>query len=137
MHQALVVVVLLSVFNMDFQFNNLYGKVFTQCSMGYEAFAHWFNIEVPLQPDILPQVQVALTQLTSSTHSRNMRFIGREYSLFLNNDEAIVKANFLQHADDEMLDEDLHLYQDESMACCGLEDFQHLFQNYLDFIHDK
>lgn len=122
---------------MDFQFNHLYGKVFTQCSMGYEAFAHWFNIEMPLNPTFSQGIEQALAHFQSSLAQDNFSFIGKEYSLYLTVEEAVVKGNFLQEENEIFPDEDLHLYQDESIACCGREDFAHLFYAYLAFSQGK
>ncbi len=123
---------------MDFQFNNLYGKVFTQCSMDYEAFAQWFNVEVPLNKALLTQVPKAISRLNQQ-ELQEIRFIGREYSLFLSTDDAVVKANFLGdlNAEAEFLEDDFHLYTDESMSTCGLDDFAHLLNAYLTFINEK
>lgn len=99
--------------------------------MGYEAFAQWLNIEMPLAKNLAQDVSDALQSAQEKT------FIGKEYSLFLCKDEVIVKANGL--AIDEMevseLEEDLSLCADDAFAACGREDFEHFFQAYLEFIH--
>ncbi len=104
--------------------------------MGYEAFAHWFNIEMPLQASFVERIKTALNQHIKTCYSETS-FIGREYSLFLKNDEVIVKANALFDIQEEIFEQDLYFYQDENIACCGLEDFCHLFQNYIEFIQRK
>lgn len=136
MHPVPVVVDLLLQFNMDFQFNYLYGKVFTQCSMGYEALAQWFNIEIPLNPSFIQCIDDALTVLSSPYTKKTFSFVGKEYSLYLTQDDAIIKAHFLQE-EHEIFQDDLHLYQDESFSCCGREDFAHLFYAYVNFLEEK
>ena len=60
--------------------------------------------------------------------------VGAEYTLFLNADEVMVRANNLAIESDEILEQDFHYYDEESLAFCGTQDFIHFLQSYVDFI---
>lgn len=140
MRPALVVVDLLLISNfysMDFQFNNLYGNVFCRCSMGHEAFARWLNTELPLVPDLAPRIVQAIQTLQQNPNAKPVHFAGREFHLTLDQQDAYVQPHGAYALDEQFTEQDLHLYEDESHACCGLDDFQHFFQSYLDFLNAR
>ncbi|PJG84198.1 YacL family protein [Caviibacterium pharyngocola] len=118
---------------MDFRFTGHAGAVTAKCSMGHEAVANWFNSEASDNP------QLILTALSHLQTARKPHFteeiceIGREYSLFINADEVMIKANHLAVDDETELEDDFHYYDEESIAFCGLEDFERFLQSYLAF----
>ena len=111
-----VVAVLHSASNMDFQFTHYLDNVHAKCSMEHIALANWFNSEVRSNP------QAFLT------------LIGSEYTLFINTDEVMIRANNLAIETDEILEDDFHYYDEESIAFCGTTDFIHFLNAYFEFI---
>ncbi|BFU59647.1 MULTISPECIES: YacL family protein [Rodentibacter] len=116
---------------MDFQFTAYSGNVSVKCSMEHIALANWFNTEVRSNPT---GILTALSTARKLTENQEETLIGAEYTLFLNADEIIVRANNLAIESDEILEEDFHYYDEESIAFCGTQDFIHFLEAYVDFI---
>ncbi|MGC6406328.1 YacL family protein [Bisgaard Taxon 45] len=116
---------------MDFQFTSHLGSIRVKCSMGHEAMANWFNSEVRSDTT---KIQTALQQLDTLKAQQEIRLIGKEYSIFINQAEVMVRANNLMFEQDQPLEDDFHYYDEESIAFCGTDDFIHFLQSALAFI---
>ncbi|OOF43541.1 YacL family protein [Rodentibacter trehalosifermentans] len=116
---------------MDFQFTSYLGEVTVKCSMEHIALANWFNTEVRSNPQ---GILTALSSAQQLSENQETRLIGSEYTLFLNADEVMIRANNLMMESDEILEEDFHYYDEESLAFCGTTDFIHFLNAYIDFI---
>ena len=128
---ALVAVVHPLVSKMDFQFTHYQGNVSVKCSMEHIALANWFNTEVRSNPKA---ILTALSTAQSLSENQEEILIGAEYTLFLDTDEVMVRANNLAIDTDEILEDDFHYYDEESIAFCGTQDFIHFLETYVDFI---
>ena len=128
---ALAAVVHLLVSKMDFQFTHYQGNVSVKCSMEHIALANWFNTEVRSNPKA---ILTALSTAQSLSENKEEILIGAEYTLFLDADEVMVRANNLAIETDEILEDDFHYYDEESIAFCGTQDFIHFLETYVDFI---
>lgn len=129
---ALVAVVHPLVSKMDFQFTHYQGNVSVKCSMEHIALANWFNTEVRSNPKA---ILTALSTAQSLSENQEEILIGAEYTLFLDADEVMVRANNLAIETDEILEDDFHYYDEESIAFCGTQDFIHFLEAYVDFIY--
>lgn len=125
---------------MEFQFYRLDRQtVNVTCSMEHEAVARWANSEIQGN---LAKVQQILTLLQQYQHNASPTtdkiLTGKEFSLHINQDEVMVKANILfdESATADTLEEDLQFYDEENIAFCGLEDFIHFLQSYSEFIQE-
>ncbi|HDR1347279.1 YacL family protein [Pasteurella multocida] len=116
---------------MDFQFTSHLGSIMAKCSMGHEAIANWFNSEVRSDS---AKIQTVLQQLQTGKALQDITLIGTEYSVFINQEEVMVRANNLMLEDDQPLEDDFHYYDEESIAFCGTDDFIHFLQSALAFI---
>ena len=128
---ALVAVVHPLVSKMDFQFTHYQGNVSVKCSMEHIALANWFNTEVRSNPKA---ILTALSTVQSLSENQEKILIGAEYTLFLDADEVMVRANNLAIETDEIQEDDFHYYDEESIAFCGTQDFIHFLEVYVDFI---
>ena len=126
-----VVAVRHSASNMDFQFTHYLGNVHAKCSMEHIALANWFNTEVRSNPKA---ILTALSTAQSLSENQEEILISAEYTLFLDTDEVMVRANNLAIETDEILEDDFHYYDEESIAFCGTQDFIHFLEAYVDFI---
>ena len=127
---ALVAAVRPLVSKMDFQFTHYQGNVSVKCSMEHIALANWFNTEVRSNPKA---ILTALSTAQSLSENQEEILIGAEYTLFLDTDEVMVRANNLAIETDEILEDDFHYYDEESIAFCGTQDFIHFLEAYVDF----
>ena len=100
---ALVAVVRPLVSKMDFQFTHYQGNVSVKCSMEHIALANWFNTEVRSNPKA---ILTALSTAQSLSENQEEILIGAEYTLFLDADEVMVRANNLAIETDEILEDD-------------------------------
>ncbi|VEI57995.1 Uncharacterised protein family (UPF0231) [Pasteurella multocida] len=116
---------------MDFQFTSYQGKIIAKCSMGHEAIANWLNSEVRSNSE---KIRNLLQQIQNIKPQQELTFVGSDYSLFINQDEVMTRANNLVIEDESLLEDDFHYYDEESIAFCGTDDFVHFLQAYLDFI---
>ena len=107
---ALVAVVHPLVSKMDFQFTHYQGNVSVKCSMEHIALANWFNTEVRSNPKA---ILTALSTAQSLSENQEEILIGAEYTLFLDADEVMVRANNLAIETDEILEDDFHYYDEE------------------------
>lgn len=120
---------------MEYQFTHTMHGVVAKCSMDHEAFARWINSEIAHDPSDLPEI---FTQIAFCKKSPTYKavFEGKEYSLYLNADEVMAKANNIDmdFDDFEQMEEGLNFYNEESVAFCGLEDFEAFLMAYVKFL---
>lgn len=120
---------------MEYQFTHTMHGVVAKCSMDHEAFARWLNTEISADPKQLHDIFTEIAKCKISPNYEAI-FEGREYSLYLNAEEVMAKANNLEmDIDDfEQMDEGFNFYDDESIAFCGLEDFEAFLAAYDKFL---
>ncbi len=116
----------------DFTFDE-YDKPVAEFSMGHEAIGSWFSEELGSNQQRIEELIDIVDQLV---HRRiqQRQVEGTEYQLKLNQEEVEVRALSLELEIDEELPEDTNLYDDESFAECGLEDFQQALISWQEFI---
>ncbi|MDF2785946.1 MAG: hypothetical protein K0S95_2481 [Pantoea eucrina] len=117
---------------MEYEFlRDLTGQVRVRMSMDHEAVGHWFNEEVRDNPGLLDEVEAA-ARAVKGTHQQWQR-IGHEYTLWLDEEEVMIRANQLA-LEDEGLEEGMAYYDEESLSFCGVEDFLAVIAAYRQFI---
>lgn len=124
---------------MEFQFYRLDRQtVNVSCSMEHEAVARWANNEIQGDLKKIKEILVILKQCQTTPHTVDKIITGKEFSLHINRDEVMVKANILfdENLSDEILEDDLQFYDEENMALCGLDDFIHFLNEYCQFIQE-
>ena len=130
MQPAPVAVVLHSASNMDFQFTHYLGNA-RQMFNGTIALANWFNSEVRSNPQsVFDRTFCLMSRLKIMMKSRWLVL----NTLFINTDEVMIRANNLAIETDEILEDDFHYYDEESIAFCGTTDFIHFLNAYFEFI---
>ncbi len=122
---------------MEYQFTRTAYGVITKCSMEHEAFGYWLNNEITEESDL----QVIFEKITQCKatypNAFEWQLNGKEYSLYINNDEILVKANslMLNYVDEDEIEDDFQLYTQESIAVCGIEDFEKFLTAYQEFLN--
>ncbi|MCX8957819.1 protein YacL [Erwinia psidii] len=109
------------------------GKVRVRMSMGHEAVGHWFNEEVENNLALLDEVENAIAGVKGS--ERQWQRVGREYTLWMDEEEVIIRANLLSLEDDG-LEEGMRYYDEESLCFCGVEDFLAVIAAYRAFCRE-
>ena len=110
--------------------------VIARCSMDHEAFARWLNTEITENSKDLSLILTEIERCKQAFPNQYQAvFEGREYTLILDSDEVIVKANNLEDPiDEDLMEEGLQFYDQESIAFCGLEDFEAFLNAYREFM---
>lgn len=117
---------------MDYEFlRDITGTVKVRMSMGHEAVGHWFNEEVKENLALLDEVEQALLAVKGS--ERQWQRNGHEYTLWLDGEEVMIRANQLDFSGDEM-EEGMSYYDEESLTLCGVEDFLQVLHAYRQFV---
>ncbi len=120
---------------MEYEFlRDITGTVNVRMSMGHEAIGHWFNEELTKQGEMLDEVETAAVKVRGS--ERQWQHVGHEYTLWMDGEEVMVRANLLNITGDEM-EEGMHYYDEESLAFCGLDDFLVVIKAYRRFVQEK
>ncbi len=122
---------------MEFEFRKdfISEQATVKISMGHEAFATWLEQEgqdIDWIEALLAKVSL-LQQRTSS----ELKWPGSEFSLLLNQDEAqVIHHSLISDQDETGLEADMNFYDAETQASCGLEDFLHLIESWLEFVRE-
>lgn len=118
---------------MDYEFlRDTTGQVIVKFSMGHEAIGHWLNDEVKDDMALLADVERRLLSLSGSL--AQWQHIGHEYTLLIDAEEVMVRANGISVECDD-LEEGLSYYDEESLSLCGSDDFLLMLKRYRQVIY--
>jgi len=119
----------------EFRRNTLTGTVLATFSMDHEALGFWFAEEIGEDTDKYVEICQVIAQLQSSRLSQ-WRWIGKALSLELDGEQARVFANELENGEELEFEESMSLYDGESEAFCGLEDFHDALVKWREFLDE-
>ena len=127
--------VILGIFLMEFEFirNTLMGEYYVKSSMGHEVVGRWLQEEVGKNIEILTQVEQLISNARTCPQREHI-LEGTEISLCIEGDEVCITENTLGLVSDQVLDSEFELYESESSACCGIEDFCDLIEQWRAFL---
>ncbi|MDN3615091.1 YacL family protein [Vibrio gallaecicus] len=120
---------------MEFEFtrNTLMGEYYVKCSMGHEIIGRWLQEEIGKDKQKLNQVMDAIER-SRTNMSTETALLGKEISLSINEDEVTIQENVLGHGEEMEESSEFDFYNCESTASCGIDDFELLMTNWLDFL---
>lgn len=121
---------------MDYQF--FYNERQLPCarlSMEHEAFGLWLSDELGNDSTKCQEILTAIHAISQKTQP-DYQWQGREFLLRLDREDAeVILLSLLQeYSAEELQDEGLELYEAESRAQCGLDDFRDLLIEWQAFI---
>ena len=119
----------------EFQRNTLTGTLLADFSMGQEVLGFWFVEELGECSEKYEELCQIIAKLQSN-QLKHWRMVGKALSIELDGEQARVFANELESDEEFELEEALSLYDGESEAFCGLEDFHVALQSWRVFIDD-
>jgi len=103
-------------------------------SMGHEAFGSWLMSEIGANRQDVEMLMTRISAIKLLNDDAEDLILGRDFSLTLTPDDALIRANSL-NIDSELPEgEDFSHYDDESASACGLDDFETMLQSWLEFI---
>ncbi len=120
---------------MDYEFrnNSLEGSVVALFSMEHLAIGRWFTDELAKDNKKLSEI-LSIIDVIAKDGISEKKFIGKGITLELSYERVLVYENCIQYDNEYALEDDMNLYDEESLASCGLEDFQHAMLSYQQFI---
>lgn len=119
---------------MEYEFiRGLDGQARARLAMGQEVFGRWLSEE--LGGDLV-RIEALLASIDALQRGEQEQIsqIGRIFSLHMEADEVELMDNALHLTPEEGLEPELHYYDDESMAGCGLEDLAGLLRAWRAFL---
>ncbi|VEA67667.1 Uncharacterised protein family (UPF0231) [Serratia plymuthica] len=117
---------------MDYEFlRDVTGQVVVRFSMGHEAIGHWINEELKGDFNLLDRIEAGAAEVKGS--ERQWQLEGHEYTLLMDGEEVMIRANLLAFEGDEM-EEGMNYYDEESLSFCGVEDFLAVLKAYRSFM---
>ncbi|ENM5762033.1 YacL family protein [Vibrio mimicus] len=123
---------------MEFEFikNTLLGEYVVKCSMEHQIVGRWLQEEIGQDQAKINQV-LALIEQAEQSPAQEFLWTGREISLMVQGDEVQVQDNTLAYDAEHELESDFFLYDSESVAACGREDFIALLTQWQNFVQGK
>lgn len=121
--------------SVDFEFrkDTLTGKYRVIISMEQIALGNWLQGTLGSDKATIALIQSEI-QLLKTKQKQEYRLVGEEMTLTLTQEDACACANSELIDFGEELQEDMNYYDAETLAYCGLEDFEILLDAWLDFI---
>ena len=122
---------------MNYQFiRDLQGSPVAEFDMGSETFSHWFTHELGADQNKIRMLLDVIQQL-QNRETKAFLLEGNEFHLALDPDEVEIRSKILDVDAPDELPEGTQLYDQESMAGCGLEDFTRVLRSWSDFVCEK
>ncbi|MGZ9897353.1 YacL family protein [Shewanella gaetbuli] len=120
----------------EFRRNRFEGTVFATFSMVHEVFGRWFSEE--LANDVARgQSILAVISSLKLAKTNHWRSVGNDLTLDMDTEQVRIFVNAIDFEEDYEVEEGMALYDLESEAYCGLEDFEKALQSWLVFIQEK
>jgi len=105
-------------------------------SMEQIALGNWIQGTLGTDKATIALIQAEI-DLLKNRQKQEYRLIGEEMTLTLTQEDVCACANSELIDFGEELDEDMNYYDAETVAVCGLEDFEILLQAWLDFFSQR
>ena len=123
---------------MDFEFrkDTLTDTYRVIISMEQIALGNWIQGTLGTDKATIALIQAEI-DLLKARKKQEYRLIGEEMTLTLTQEDACACANSELIDFGEELDDDMNFYDAETVAVCGLEDFEVLLQAWLRFFSQR
>ncbi|MFT5690890.1 MAG: hypothetical protein ACI92E_000213 [Oceanicoccus sp.] len=127
---------------MDYEFTlDEYDRPIAEFSMGFEALGRWLTEELGSEQHNIDDLLDIVIQLEQKRITSRQLF-GEDSKLVIDQDQVEVMALALEIERDEESDnvqtlpENTRLYDDESYAHCGLQDFKQALLSWQEFVQE-
>lgn len=119
----------------EFRRNSLDGTVQAIFSMDHEVFGRWFSDELGSDLSLVSGI-INTIKLIEQSELDQYRLVGADFTLEMNVEQVWIYANVLAYEEEHELEDNLSLYDSESNALCGLEDFEHVLVSWQSFLNE-
>ncbi len=119
---------------MEFEFrkNMLLGEYYAAFNMEHGVISRLLEDEMGTDRTIIEQVLQLLQSAYQDDFTEQVWF-GREISLKVLEGEVTIFENILTHSDHHDFEDEFSLYESESIATCGLDDFESMLIQWQQF----
>lgn len=123
---------------MEYEFlrNSMTGTFLARFSMEHAIMGLWFSEELADDKAFYVEIGQTIAQLQANQIT-NKVFVGTSLSVELDHEQVRVFANEIDMEQEIEPDTGLSLYNSESEAFCGLEDFYEVLLSWRHFIDEK
>lgn len=119
---------------MEYQFSfDIYEKPIAKLSMGHEVIGRWLSDEVSNNQQTINQILDIISQLERAKIFTR-RMAGKDFEISFNQHDVEITTQCFGSEFADALPEDTHIYEQESYAECGLQDFKQLLTDWQRFI---
>ncbi|QSX34432.1 YacL family protein [Shewanella avicenniae] len=112
------------------------GAPWASFSMEHQIMGQWFSEELGNDNGICEQVKRAIEQLQHGKLN-DWQLVGGDLTLQMDTEQVRIYANVLDFESDADIEENMSLYDAESEAYCGLEDFEQVLDSWQRFIAER
>lgn len=120
----------------EFRRNTLTGTLLADFGMDQEALGLWFVEELGESAEQYEEICQVITKLRFN-QLIHWRRVGKALSIELDGEQVRVFANELESGEEFELEDAMSLYDGESEALCGLEDFHVALESWRVFIDES
>jgi len=126
----------MKIMEYEFRRNNLTGNLLANFSMDQEALGFWFVEELGVCAEKYEEIcqVIAKLQFNQLAHWRR---VGKALSIELDSEQVRVFANELESGEEFELEDAMSLYDGESEAFCGLDDFHVALESWRVFVDES
>ncbi len=104
--------------------------------MEHQIVARWLQEEIGKDRTKIEQVFLLLDQAHQNP-AKEWKLAGKEISISVLGSEVTVQENVLGYSHDLEFESEFELYDSESSAECGLEDFESMITQWCEFIEGR
>jgi uncharacterized protein YacL (UPF0231 family) len=119
----------------EFRRNTLTGTLLANFSMDQEALGFWLVEELGECAEKYEEICQVITKLQFNQLTE-WRSLGKSLSIELDSEQVRIYANDLESGEEFELEDAMSLYNGESQAICGLEDFHVALESWRAFIDE-
>ncbi len=117
------------------------GVASARFSMEHENIGSWLELELAKDNQKLQKLLMAIDDVETGK-AQEIRIVGREFSVLVEKDDVTIEHNSALDESTEqlaikeqLLSEDLHCDEFNTMSQCGLDDFHQLLLSWAKFIN--
>ena len=117
------------------------GVASARFSMEHENIGSWLELELAKDNQKLQKLLMAIDDVETGK-AQEIRIVGREFSVLVEKDDVTIEHNSVLDESTEqlaikeqLLSEDLHSDEFNTMSQCGLDDFHQLLLSWAKFIN--
>lgn len=117
----------------EFRRNSLDGTVFAEFSMEHVILGRFFAEQLGTNKDQCLNILLKIEQIRASKKA-DWSWQSNDLSIAIDNEQVRVYTNAIDFDEEFELEDSMNMYDAESEAFCGLEDFESALKSWIEFI---